>query len=344
MLPTIHQNAVGRSIPELSVAKRLAFVLGGGGARGALQVGALRALLESGRMPDLLVGTSVGACNAAYLALNGISSATLDRLAGMWRDAMHAGILPPNYLWLSLRTILQRRQGTRSEGRLRDFFLAHGMTSHLRFADIRGVRLLLVASDLNSGRPVIYGTSPAESVLEGVMASSALPPWIRPRRRDDQLLADGGFLSNLPIETAFAQGATEIVALDLADVTPAADSSSPAFQPGLLKVAAAVMRRQTDMEIRLAEAYGVQIQRISLFVTPPLPIWDFSRTEELLVAGYEMTRAALTDRRPPIRKPWWAAWGRLPGPDGHAPRVRAFDGKQKITPLPVAIPPDRDQP
>lgn len=48
-----------------------AFVLGGGGSRGALQVGALRALLEAGIVPDLLVGTSIGAANAAGLALWG---------------------------------------------------------------------------------------------------------------------------------------------------------------------------------------------------------------------------------------------------------------------------------
>ena len=51
--------------------KCLAFVLGGGGARGAMQVGALRALFEAGYKPDLLVGTSIGAVNAAGLAFWG---------------------------------------------------------------------------------------------------------------------------------------------------------------------------------------------------------------------------------------------------------------------------------
>src|SRR5262249_26347136 len=45
-----------------------AFVLSGGGARGALQVGALRALLEAGIRPDVIVGTSIGAWNGALLA------------------------------------------------------------------------------------------------------------------------------------------------------------------------------------------------------------------------------------------------------------------------------------
>ena len=44
----------------------LAFVLGGGGSRGALQVGALQVLLETGVQPDMVIGTSVGALNAAF--------------------------------------------------------------------------------------------------------------------------------------------------------------------------------------------------------------------------------------------------------------------------------------
>jgi len=52
--------------------KCLAFVLSGGGGRGAMQVGALRALLEAGLRPNLLVGTSIGAVNAAGLALWGV--------------------------------------------------------------------------------------------------------------------------------------------------------------------------------------------------------------------------------------------------------------------------------
>lgn len=46
----------------------IAFVLSGGGSRGALQVGALQVLLEAGVRPDLLVGASAGVVNAAYLA------------------------------------------------------------------------------------------------------------------------------------------------------------------------------------------------------------------------------------------------------------------------------------
>jgi NTE family protein len=67
--------------------KCLAFVLGGGGARGALQVGALRALLESGLRPDLLVGTSIGAVNAVVLALSGLDLAGVEALDRRWPNS-----------------------------------------------------------------------------------------------------------------------------------------------------------------------------------------------------------------------------------------------------------------
>ena len=79
-----------------------ALVLGGGGARGALQVGALRALLEAGRQPELLVGTSIGAVNAAFLAVRGLAPASLEALAGAWREAYGLGRGEPsiaNYLF-----------------------------------------------------------------------------------------------------------------------------------------------------------------------------------------------------------------------------------------------------
>jgi len=64
--------------------KCTAFVLGSGGSRGALQVGALRALLEAGIVPDMLVGTSIGAANATGLVLWGVNLDGLAALERVW--------------------------------------------------------------------------------------------------------------------------------------------------------------------------------------------------------------------------------------------------------------------
>ena len=65
---------------------RTAFVLGGGGLLGAVEVGMLRALFEAGVRPDVLLGTSVGALNGALVASQP-ELAVVDRLTELWRTA-----------------------------------------------------------------------------------------------------------------------------------------------------------------------------------------------------------------------------------------------------------------
>jgi NTE family protein len=274
--------------------KKLAFVLGGGGARGALQVGAARALLEAGIKPDLLVGTSIGAVNATYMALNGFSHQTLDDLEKVWLDTIESNLLPPNYLWLSVRAVFGQPDANTAQ-RIRVFFTEHGLGTGACFGDIQGVELFLVAADLNSGLPVVYGNDPSQSVLEGVLASTALPPWIYPIESDGKLLADGGFASNLPIEPAMMCGATRIIALDLFD--PAAVDFEPGRKPFLSKVLSSTVKRQSMLEIALAQARGVDLSVIPLAGDHEIKLWDFSKTMELIKSGYEFTRGILEDWR-----------------------------------------------
>jgi NTE family protein len=62
----------------------VAFVLSGGASLGAIQVGILQALVDRGIAPDLLVGTSAGALNAAFVAGRGATVAGVSALAGVW--------------------------------------------------------------------------------------------------------------------------------------------------------------------------------------------------------------------------------------------------------------------
>jgi predicted acylesterase/phospholipase RssA len=73
---------------------RTAFVLSGGASLGALQVGMLRALYERGIVPDLLVGASAGALNAAFVASRPQSVETVDELATVWRNLRREDVFP----------------------------------------------------------------------------------------------------------------------------------------------------------------------------------------------------------------------------------------------------------
>ena len=64
---------------------KTAFVLGGGGVLGAHEVGMLRALAQAGIRPDVVVGTSVGAINGAFVAADPAGAAA--RLDQMWQGA-----------------------------------------------------------------------------------------------------------------------------------------------------------------------------------------------------------------------------------------------------------------
>jgi NTE family protein len=282
--------------------KKLAVVLSGGGARGALHVGALRALLESGVTPDLLVGTSIGACNAAFIALNGMNQQCLDKLTEVWRSAQDTEILPSNYLWLSVRMLFNRRVPDASN-RMRDFMVSQGLLPELQFRDINGLRLLLVAADLNRGVPSVFGNDPNESILQGVLASTALPPWVTPLARGDQLLMDGGIISNLPIQVAIDAGAEEIIALDLSEAHNEPENIQ-GFGPFFTRVVHTVQNRQLKLELDLADARHIPTCYIRLSPVNSIPLWDFSHTEELMAQGYAITAPAIT-RWVEERQPAW---------------------------------------
>ena len=285
--------------------RKLAIVLGGGGARGALQVGALRALFESGYTPNLLVGTSIGAVNAAFLAIHGLNLDGVAALADAWQDAASADLLPAGYLWLAMRSLFNHPVHDPYH-RMRDFFLSHGLTEDLRFGDIQGLRLAVVASDLSSGCPLIYGEDPQKTVLEGLLASTALPPWVRPLNSSGHVLLDGGVVSTLPVEPAMRLGAGEIIALDLIDPRGAAGGDN---HLGLLanRLIFSVEQRTADLECALAQARRIPLRRLTMHSEEPVAAWDFSHTRELIEYGYTLASREIAAWEPPHRS-WWSRW------------------------------------
>ena len=72
-----------------------AFVLSGGGNLGSIQAGQLEGLAGAGIRPDLLVGTSIGAANAAFLAAGPGPERTRE-LADVWRRTRSGDVFPRN--------------------------------------------------------------------------------------------------------------------------------------------------------------------------------------------------------------------------------------------------------
>jgi NTE family protein len=129
---------------------RTAFVLAGGAALGAVQAGMVHALYERGIAPDLLIGTSAGALNAAFLASRPATTATAEELAVIWRALPRSDILP-----VRPATLLSGLAGRRDH-LIPDRTLRRLAARHLQFERLEqaAIPLHLVAFDLLAGTGV----------------------------------------------------------------------------------------------------------------------------------------------------------------------------------------------
>lgn len=276
-----------------------AFVLGGGGARGALQVGALQALLEAGITPDILIGTSIGAIHAAYLAMKGVCLESIRSMSELWLKASQKDFLSTDPFRIMF-SILPENENTAAFHQLKEFLIECGFEAQLRFEDIQDVELVLVATDLSSGCPTLFGnTDPLyskNSVLEAALASACLIPWMRPMHSQGMCLIDGGFVSELPIETAVNCGAKDIYALDLS-CHPKSVSNGKGWRSLIYQVVASSTFREKQLELKLAALNGASVKLISLTGSKFIPPTDFHSPQALIQKGYEITRKELADRQ-----------------------------------------------
>lgn len=186
-----------------------AFVLGGGGVLGAVEVGMLRALLERDIVPDLVLGTSVGAINGAVVAAEP-ALPVVERLTELWRGANEAG--REVYGDRPLRTVRRAvSTGTHlysSEPLQRRLAEELG---DLTFADLP-VRLQVCAASIERAAEHWFATGP---VVDAVVASAAVPGLLPPARVGDEHFLDGGIVNSVPLGRAVALGATRVFVLQV---------------------------------------------------------------------------------------------------------------------------------
>src|SRR5688572_23891378 len=129
---------------------RVAFVLSGGASLGAIQVGMLRALVDHDVRPDLIVGTSVGAVNGAFLACREFGPAAVDDLAELWRGIRRGQVFPVEP-FTGLLGFLGARRNLVPGGALRRLLKRH--TDCERLEDL-ATPLHVIACDVLTGEEV----------------------------------------------------------------------------------------------------------------------------------------------------------------------------------------------
>ncbi len=194
----------------------LAFVLPGGGALGAYQVGVLRALAERSVKADLLVGVSAGAVNASLYAWNeGVDG--VQRMETVWRNIRRRDLLRVDVGRLALAfagrhpSFLDNRHGLQ--------FLRHHFGS--RQLEQAPIPLVLVATDLSTGEAV--GITKGD-MATAILASSAFPGVYPPVHIDGRTYVDGGVVADIPLDLTLAHGAASALVLN---VPPLAHDAPP---------------------------------------------------------------------------------------------------------------------
>ncbi|MBF4768540.1 patatin-like phospholipase family protein [Nocardioides agariphilus] len=185
-----------------------AFVLGGGGVLGAVEVGMLQALFERGVTPDLILGTSVGALNGAMVARDP-SAAVVARLTELWQQVAAGREVYGDRALRTVRRAMSTGTHIYSSGpmrrRLEDEF---GDTT---FEDLP-VRFQVCAASIERAAEHWFSSGP---LVPAVVASAAVPGLLPPARVGDEHFLDGGIVNSIPLGRAVALGADEIYVLQV---------------------------------------------------------------------------------------------------------------------------------
>jgi NTE family protein len=191
-------------------AELTAYVLGGGGVLGSSEVGMVRALAERGVRPDLVLGTSIGALNGAFIAADpGPEGA--ERLAAVWEAVVREGVFLDSPV----------RQAARV-ARYRTHLLSNTPLRHLverylpvsRFEDLE-VAFQCVAACIEDSSARWFSEG---DLADPVVASCSVPGLFPPVRIGVHHYLDGGLVHSIPVGRALALGATRIFVLQVGRV------------------------------------------------------------------------------------------------------------------------------
>ena len=225
-----------------------AFVLGGGGLLGACEAGMLRALSEAGVRPGLVVGTSVGAINGAFVAADPLGAAAW--LCELWQSDALRGAFGET-LWARLGTLLRSGTHLHSIEPLRQLLSAR--LPGWEFADL-ALPFQCVAASIERANAHWFSSGP---IVPAVLASCAVPGLLAPVEIGGEHYFDGGLVDSIPVGRAVMLGARTIYVLQVGRIEQPLMVPRRPWQVGL--VAFEIARRHRFHEEMTALPQGVRV-------------------------------------------------------------------------------------
>ena len=284
---------------------RTAFVLSGGGNLAVSQVGMLRALLERGIYPDVVIGCSAGALNGAVIA----TEPTIDgveRLADVWCSLRTGEVFPGGKLSRAWNVLSRDDHLFENTGLQAVIDRANPAPT---FADTE-VPLRVVTTDIVTGEEVLFAAGP---IAPALLASSALPGVYPPIEHDGRTLVDGAVTNAVPIAHAWSGPIDRVYVLNVAGGGPA---HRPLRNPLDVAVRAFNISRNQRFELEMRHTPDA----VDVIVLPrpddDRDLFDFSEALMLIIeaqahaAKFLDAGPALMARREPKRR-WWQRRNRV---------------------------------
>jgi NTE family protein len=273
-----------------------AFVLGGGGVFGAVEVGMLRALLERDIVPDLVLGTSVGALNGAMVARTPRLE-VVERLTELWdatsqsRDVygdrplrtVRRAVATGTHIY-SPRPLRQRLEEELGDQLIEDL----------------PVRLGVCAASIERAAEHWFTSGP---VVPAVLASAAVPGLLPPHRVETEHgvehFLDGGIVNSVPVGRAVDLGATRVFVLQVGRIDR--PLTAPRRPWEVARVSFEIARRHRFTREMAAIPAGGQHVRLHAGGTSARDDTlrahrDFAGVRRRIDASYDASRRYLDDR------------------------------------------------
>ena len=190
--------------------ERVAFVLGGGGLRGAAEVGMVKALGETDVRPDIVVGTSIGSINGAVIA-SGPLDEMAERLVGMWDELTESGVLREGAL-SRVANIARHRTHLHTNQAMRKLLL--DWLPHATFEELP-TPFQCSAACVETSSEWWFESGP---LIDAVLSSCAVPGLLPPVEVNGRHFIDGGVVNSIPISRALELGATTIYVLHVGNI------------------------------------------------------------------------------------------------------------------------------
>lgn len=266
-------------------------VLSGGAARGLAHIGVIQALIEHNIPIDWIGGTSMGAIISAQYAI-GMNPQEMLRATRKAYGAKDSDYTFPFVSIRSGRSTVQRLQGIFGDRRIEDLPLNY----------------FCVSCNLTRGEVVIHDRG---LLSTWVRVSCSIPGLLPPFPYSGDLLVDGGFLQNLPVEAMRQRCGGRVIASDVsvaADLMVSTDLESKHSWSGLTQIVRKLRKQPTLPDIfrimmRTAELSIVRDAKVSgdpteLYLHPPLHdvgMTDFEQIDRIVAIGQEYASKRLQE-------------------------------------------------